>query len=167
MNDRAVINRTAKIGDTTAVNAAFPRETIAPDSDLAQEIRAWLDRFAAAVRDVDYEMGRRLFAPDVMAFGTVGVMLNGLDALITSQWKQIWGVTSGFHYHMEHLSCGGAADLAWAAVPWTSWGRQPNGDAFPRHGRATYILQRRDGHWRAIHSHHSLEPHPRTSSDLS
>ena len=124
------------------------------------EIRAWLDAFAAAVRAADYEAGRRLFAGEVAGFGTVAVMFRDLDALVESQWKRVWGVTSGFRFHTEHLACGVEGDHAWVAAPWTSQGRTRDGRTFDRHGRATYVLERRDGRWLAVHSHHSLDPAP-------
>jgi len=128
------------------------------DNRMRAEVRQWLEDFSAAVRAVDYAAGEKMFAPDVVGFGTVGVMLKGLQTLINSQWKHVWGVTSGFHFHMDHLTCSGAGDVAWAAVPWTSWGRTRDGQGFVRHGRGTYILHRRNGKWLAVHTHHSLDP---------
>lgn len=125
---------------------------------LSLEIVAWLEAFAAAVRAVDYDAGRRLFTPEVVGFGTIGVMLNGIDPLVSEQWKKVWGVTRGFHFHLERLRCSVSADSAWAAVPWTSRGCGPDGAEFDRHGRGTYILQRRIGKWLAVHTHHSLNP---------
>jgi hypothetical protein len=57
-----------------------------------RELRAWLDAFATAVRDVDYDAGEQLFAPDVVGFGTVGVLLSGRETLMAAQWKRVWGV---------------------------------------------------------------------------
>ena len=122
------------------------------------EILAWLDAFGRAIRDVDFAAGTLLFATDVVAFGTVGVLLTGLDDLIASQWKRVWPVTNGFHFHLERLSSEARDDVAWVAVPWTSQGRTAGGQPFDRHGRATYILRRCDGRWLAVHSHHSLDP---------
>jgi len=52
------------------------------DAATESELRAWLDAFASAVREVDYASGEKLFAPDVVGFGTVGVLLSGLDTLM-------------------------------------------------------------------------------------
>src|SRR5262245_17816456 len=142
MNEGAAINRSVQNGDTVEVNDSPIPAKLKSHCEVEHEVRAWLDRFAAAVRDVDYEMGRQLFASNVVGCGTVGVMLEGLDALLAGQWKKIWPVTSGFHFHAEHLTCGGSGDVAWAAVPWTSWGGHRDGQSFERHGRATYILHR-------------------------
>jgi ketosteroid isomerase-like protein len=61
---------------------------------------------------------------------------------------------------MQRIEIQVEGDLAWVAVPWTSQGRTRDGQRFDRHGRATYVLRRRDndGRWVAVHSHHSLNP---------
>jgi ketosteroid isomerase-like protein len=123
-------------------------------------IRQWLEDFAAAVRAVDYERGKTMFAPEVVGFGTYASMLEGLENLVAGQWRNIWGVTRGFTFRLDQLHCGVDGDLAWVAVPWDSQGRTAAGDWYDRPGRATLILQRRDGTWRCIHSHLSLYPRP-------
>jgi ketosteroid isomerase-like protein len=165
MNDVVAINQSTHQGDIIDVNGSLTQQTLAADRGLVTEIRAWLDRFAAAVRAIDYDAGRQLFAAEVIGFGTAGVRLQGLDALVALQWEKIWPVTSGFHFHMENLACGGEGDIAWAAVPWTSWGRRASSESFERHGRATYILHRRNGQWQALHSHHSLDPSNNTQNE--
>lgn len=123
-------------------------------------IRQWLEDFSAAVRAVDYERGKTMFAPEVVGFGTYAAMLEGLDDLVAGQWRHIWGVTRGFTFRLDQLHCGVDGDLAWVAVPWDSQGRTATGDWYDRPGRATLILQRRDGRWRCLHSHLSLYPRP-------
>ncbi len=54
-------------------------------------VRQWLESFASAVRDQNYELGRALFAPDVVAFGTSTVMAVGLHELVAEQWEKVWG----------------------------------------------------------------------------
>ena len=123
------------------------------------ELHDWLEAFAAAVRSVDYAAGERLFAPDVVGFGTVGVVLSGLETLMDAQWRRVWGATSGFRFDMRQLSVGVDGDLAWLAVPWSSRTGRNGGDGpHDRSGRATYVLQRRGGRWLAVHSHHSIDP---------
>lgn len=126
------------------------------DTDYEQ-IRAWLEAFSAAVRAVDYSRGRQMFTSDVVGFGTFAGMREGLDALEKGQWRQIWGVTRGFRFRLDELYAGVSGDLAWVAVPWDSEG-QRDGEWFARPGRATLILERRNGAWLAKHSHFSLYP---------
>ena len=123
----------------------------------ASEVLAWLDRFAAAVRAVDLSAGRALFAPEVVAFGTVGEMLVGREELVERQWLQIWPVTRGFRYDLNRAHCGFSGELAWAAAPWASQGLR-DGVPFDRRGRASFVLRREGDLWLAIHSHHSLAP---------
>lgn len=122
------------------------------------DIRSWLEAFSAAVRAVDYERGRAMFAPDVVGFGTFATMLVGLDNLVAGQWRHIWGVTRDFAFRLDVLRGGVAGDHAWAAVPWDSRGQNPDGSWYDRPGRATFVFERRDGRWLAVHSHLSLVP---------
>ena len=128
------------------------------DPVIERELRGWLDAFAAAVRDIDFEAGKKLFASDVVGFGTVGVQLCGLDTLVASQWKRVWGVTSGFCFDADAATIRVHGDVAWLAVPWASRTGVADRGPLDRKGRATYILERRDGRWLAVHSHHSLDP---------
>lgn len=123
-----------------------------------EEVRGWLERFAAAVRGADYETGRGLFDPGVVSFGTRGTLMSGLDQLVSDQWSCVWGATRGFDFSFDQLQCEVAADVAWAAAPWHSQGQRPDGSWFDRFGRATYVLRRRGDRWVAVHSHHSLNP---------
>jgi ketosteroid isomerase-like protein len=127
-------------------------------SDAEQEIREWLQAFDSAVRDVDYERGKTLFADDVVGFGTYASMLEGLKNLVEGQWKNIWGVTRGFTFRLGEAHIGVEGDLAWVASPWDSQGQNEDGTWFSRPGRATIILERRDGVWLARHTHLSLYP---------
>jgi ketosteroid isomerase-like protein len=128
------------------------------DPITERQLRGWLDAFSAAVRDRDYDAGKELFAPDVVGFGTVGVLLSGLDTLMTSQWKRVWEATSGFCFDTENVTLRVHGDVAWLAVPWASRTGVADRGPLDRKGRATYILERRAGRWFAVHSHHSLDP---------
>ena len=121
-------------------------------------IRVWLAEFAAAVRAVDYDKGRTMFAPEAVGFGTYAGVVRGQPNLEAQQWRNIWGVTRGFTFRLDELSGGVSGELAWVAVPWDSEGRAASGEWYDRPGRATLILERRDGRWLAVHSHFSLYP---------
>jgi ketosteroid isomerase-like protein len=139
-----------------------PRSTSSnskPDPSKADVI-AWLEAFASAVRAGDFATGATLFAPDVVAFGTVGVMMHGLDELMAGQWKHIWTSTTGFHFDLDKAVIEVHGDVAWAAAPWASVGYRADGTRFDRVGRATFVLQSRGGRWVALHSHHSMNPRP-------
>ncbi len=131
--------------------------------DDAGQIREWLEEFSAAVREVDYDHGRTMFANDVVGFGTYAGVRVGIDDLVSGQWRNIWGVTRGFTFRLDELHVGISGDQAWVAVPWDSQG-QRDGEWFDRPGRATIILERRGGRWLAVHSHFSLYPAPRDRS---
>jgi ketosteroid isomerase-like protein len=125
------------------------------------EVRRWLDRFAAAVRAVDYDSARAMFDEDVVGFGTFARMLVGRENLIAGQWKNIWGCTRGFRFLMDEAHISVSGELAWVATPWISQGRDEHGKWFDRHGRSTLILrQRGDGKWLCVHSHYSRQPTP-------
>jgi ketosteroid isomerase-like protein len=147
----------ASEGQKVTAAARAARRIGGPVSAGLAEVTAWLERFAAAVRAADLDAGRALFAPEVVAFGTVGAMLVGREQLASGQWEKVWPVTSGFCFDMERAHCGVAGDLAWAAAPWTSRGLR-DGAPFDRSGRGSYVLRREGGAWLAIHSHHSLDP---------
>jgi ketosteroid isomerase-like protein len=118
------------------------------------------------VRTVDFEGARPIFAEEAVGFGTYGAMLDGLDALVAGQWQQIWPNIEGFTFDVDSLRFGaacpdeGGGKLVWAICRWDSVGHDANGTTFDRPGRATVILERRDGTLKALHTHFSLVPRP-------
>lgn len=126
-------------------------------SDARADALEWLRTFEAACRGRDFAAGRQLFAPDAVAFGTYATAVHGLDNIEREQWRQIWPRIRDFRFG-ENPTVGGAGDAAWIAVTWSSGATAPDGTDFTRHGRATFNLARRDGHWLAVHSHVSLLP---------
>lgn len=128
------------------------------DPALIVEIRDWLLAMQRCVRAIDYAGAKPLFLPEVVGFGTYSGVLDGLDHLVNDQWRQVWPTIRDFTFRLDELRAGGDGMLAWAACPWDSLGQHSNGTTFPRPGRVTAILVRRDGHWRAAHTHFSLYP---------
>ena len=122
------------------------------------EIRGWLLAMQDCVRAVDYERARALFLPEVVGFGTYSGVLDGLDHLVADQWRRVWPRIRDFTFRLDELRVGTDGDLAWAACPWDSRGLRDDGTTFPRPGRVTVVLVRRDGRWRAAHTHISLYP---------
>jgi len=113
-------------------------------------------RFGECCAAVDFEAAAPFFAADVVAFGTRMDIVSGLDSLIAQQWKGIWPNIRDFRFDLDSLHAGGEGDLAWGVCLWTSTGFGEDGTPFPRPGRATVILERRDGQWLAKHTHFSL-----------
>lgn len=129
-----------------------------PENRLYDVAREFLERMQSCVRDVDYERARALFAEDVVAFGTFAVVVTGRDRLEHEQWRNIWPTIRDFTFRLDSLHCLGNADALCVVVPWDSLGTRADGTAFSRPGRATLLLEQRDGRWVATHSHFSLAP---------
>ena len=121
-------------------------------------VPAWLAEMEACVRAEDYARCRAIFAPEVVAFGSRGARLIGLEALERDQWRRVWGTIRGFTFLTDELAWGAAGDLIWLACPWTSEGVGPDGLPTERPGRITAVLERREARWVAVHTHHSLRP---------
>ena len=122
------------------------------------EIREWFQRFEACVRAVDYAGAREYVAEDVVGFGTYSAVLTGREALEAGQWANVWPAIQDFRFRFDQFVCAAEGDLAWAACPWDSQGIREDGATFPRPGRATIVLRRDYGQWRAVHTHFSLYP---------
>ena len=126
-------------------------------SDARSEALEWLTTFEAACRGQDFAAGRRLFAPDAVAFGTYATAVHGLDNIEREQWRQIWPRIRGFTLE-PGATVGASGDAAWIVAGWSSEATAPDGRPFRRPGRATFVLERRAGRWLAVHSHVSLMP---------
>jgi len=131
---------------------------MAAQRDAEQAIREWFQTLERCVRLVDYETARKIFAHNVLSFGTRADVVSGLDTLVANQWSGIWPHIRDFTIELDQLHWGASGDLAWGMAPWNSTGFHPDGTAFPRPGRATVIFERRDGKWLAVHTHFSLFP---------
>ena len=60
------------------------------DAAIAAEVRDWLDRFAACVREVDYAAARPFWHPDIVIFGTYQELVKSLSAWTERQWDNVW-----------------------------------------------------------------------------
>lgn len=126
--------------------------------DREQIARQWLTDFSEVVQQRDYPSGRKLFAKQVAAFGTIARIVCGLDRLEKQQWQKVWGNTRGYRFDLHDLVVDGTSEMIWIAVPWRGDGLRADGRSFLRTGRVTFILQHIDGQWVAVHSHHSRDP---------
>jgi ketosteroid isomerase-like protein len=131
-------------------------------------IRAWFEALQRCVVAVDYASARPLFVDDAIGFGTKAHLAVGRETLEASQWTGIWPNIRDFRFNLDQLRSGADGDLGWAIVTWDSTGFDERGEPYERPGRATVIFVRRDGAWRALHTHFSLLPGtpPRTFGRL-
>jgi ketosteroid isomerase-like protein len=128
--------------------------------DLETIAREFLLEMQACVRAVDYERARRLFADDVVAFGTFATVVTGRERLEHEQWRNVWPTIRDFTFRLDELHCLGTSDSLCLIVPWDSVGSAADGRSFARPGRATLLLVPRASRWVATHSHFSLAPRP-------
>src|SRR4029453_7228289 len=111
-------------------------------SDPRADALAWLRTFEAACRGRDFAEGRKLFAPDAVAFGTYATAVHGLDNIEREQWRQIWPRIRDFRFE-ETPTVAGSGASAGTAPTGSAGAPGPGAQPFPRHGRATFNLARR------------------------
>ena len=114
--------------------------------------------FSAAVRARDFARAELLFLPDVVSFGTVGHLLNGLVNLRREQWEVVWNRTSDFTFDESTIVVQEDPAMTVVLTEWASTGYGADGKPFPRRGRATIVLRRRESGWLASHTHFSFTP---------
>ena len=127
-------------------------------SDPAEAVQQWFKLLSGYCASVDYDAAERIFAEDVVSFGTAMDIVSGRRALREGQWESIWGNITDFKMDVDNVNAGGRGDQAWGVVTWTSTGYDSDHKPFHRPGRATVTLERRDGVWLAMHTHFSLFP---------
>lgn len=127
-------------------------------SDPVDAIRQWFALMERCCASEDYDGAERIFAEDVVSFGTRMEIVRGRKALREGQWESIWGTITSFKMDLENVHGGGSGNQAWGVVTWTSTGYDSDHNPFHRPGRATVTLERRDGVWLAVHTHFSLYP---------
>ncbi|MGA8850538.1 MAG: nuclear transport factor 2 family protein [Aeromicrobium sp.] len=121
-------------------------------------VAAWLQAFAAAVRDRNFSGARGLFWADAEGFGTVANRWNGIDQLEAEQWQGVWGRTADFDFDLDAARIVSADDLTLVISTWSSDGVGSDGTMRRRVGRATIGLVAVDGDLRAVHTHFSMVP---------
>ena len=117
----------------------------------------WLHTFEAVVRARDFAAGRTLFAADAVAFGTWARAVTGLDNIVREQWENVWPRIRDFRFETD-ARVRTAGESAWIAGGWLTEVTGPDGRPLTRPGRGTFVLERREGRWLAVHSHFSLLP---------
>jgi ketosteroid isomerase-like protein len=92
-----------------------------------------------------------------VAFGTWARAVAGLDNIVREQWQNVWPRIRDFRFDAD-ARVHATGDSAWIAAGWQTEATGPDGRPFSRPGRGTFVLERRDGTWLAVHSHFSLLP---------
>lgn len=127
-------------------------------ADPQAAVKEWFERLSRYCASVDYNSTRPIFAEDVVSFGTRADIVSGLDYLQRNQWEGIWPNIQDFQIDLASIHAGGDEHVAWGVATWTSTGFHEDGTSFLRPGRATTILERRNGKWVSVHTHFSLNP---------
>ena len=127
-------------------------------ADPKAAVAEWFRRLDKNCAAVDYAATRPIFADDVVSFGTRADIVSGLDLLQLNQWEGIWPNIEDFKINLDNIHAGGDQNMAWGVATWASTGFNEDGTFFSRPGRATTILERRDGAWVSVHTHFSLNP---------
>ena len=127
-------------------------------SDPAEAVRQWFTLLSGYCDSVDYDAAERIFAEDVVSFGTAMDIVSGRKALRKGQWESIWENITDFKMDLDNADARGNGNQGWGVVTWTSTGYDSDHKPFHRPGRATVTLERRDGIWLAVHTHFSLFP---------
>ncbi|MBL8702910.1 MAG: nuclear transport factor 2 family protein [Alphaproteobacteria bacterium] len=131
-----------------------------PDPDDLARVKAWFQRLAQHVRKVDFAGAREIFAPDMIAFGTVKDFVDGQPGAEAAQWKSVWPFIDDFRWRIDELRAIVSADRLTAVgmAVFDSTGYHQDGRAYDRPGRATIVLSRRrvGEDWVADHTHLSL-----------
>lgn len=131
------------------------------DMAAASSVRAWLASWGDEVAAVDFDSAEQRFADDVVGFGTRATAARRRDALRAEQWSHVWPAISDFRFDADGADVWISPDgrQAVIAAEWHSTGRTEDGATFPRSGRATVLLTRKDGGpWVGRHTHFSLQP---------
>lgn len=129
------------------------------DPDDLARVRAWFDALARHVEAVDFAGARRLFSPDLIAFGTFTDFIDGRDGAEAQQWRNVWQTIDGFTWR-DGIRALVSPDRLFAVgmAVWDSTGYSPDGTPFDRRGRATVSFSRTaiGEAWVATHTHMSL-----------
>ena len=133
------------------------RPTIITDN-ANDAVKQWFSMLSRYCASEDYNSTRAIFARDVASFGTKADIVVGLDLLQTNQWESVWPNIQDFQIDVDNIVSGGSENTAWGIATWTSTGFDGDGSSFHRPGRATVVLERRDGVWVSLHTHFSLNP---------
>jgi ketosteroid isomerase-like protein len=133
--------------------------TADPDPADAAAVTAWFQTLADHVQAVDFAGARRIFADDMVAFGTFTDFMTGRDAAERAQWRNVWPHIDFFRWRPDIRVLVSPDRLqAVGMAVFDSTGYQQDGTAYDRPGRATVVFERAaaDAKFVAKHTHMSL-----------
>ena len=110
-------------------------------SDPEEAVQQWFALMGHYCASVDYDAAERIFAEDVVSFGTAMDIVRGRKALREGQWESIWGNITSFKMDPDNVNASGSGNQAWGVVTWTSTGYDSDHKPFHRPGRATVTLE--------------------------
>lgn len=144
----------------TSTSTLMADDWVADESDRAK-VALWFDTWGNHVAAKEFEPAKQLFATEAVGFGTWMNYVDGRDALVDRQWRNVWPTISSFHHRTEDtLRVTVSTDRLSAVglVLWTSTGFDEFGTQFDRPGRTTAVFVRgsTDENWLCIHTHVSL-----------
>jgi ketosteroid isomerase-like protein len=123
-------------------------------------VKEWFQALADHVQAVDYEGARRLFAEDMIAFGTFTDFMLGRALAEDRQWRNVWSTIRRFRWRLGETQAIVSADrlTGIGMAVFDSDGYTPAGERFDRRGRATvsFARQKIGEPWVATHTHMSL-----------
>lgn len=126
--------------------------------DPVQAVREWFERINENCPKLDFDSTEHIFAHDVVGFGTKASIVSGMEKLRKNQWERLWPTIRDYQIDLTTMRGGGTDEQAWGIATWTSTGFDQEGNPFPRPGRVTLVLERREGAWLAVHTHFSVDP---------
>jgi ketosteroid isomerase-like protein len=110
-----------------------------PDPEDLALVKKWFRRLSEQVQAVDFAGAHPLFAEDMIAFGTFENFITGREAVERAQWRNVWPVTSGFHFRMDDIRAIVSPDrlMAIGMGVFDSTGYHEDGTPYERPGRTT------------------------------
>src|ERR1700760_2673753 len=126
------------------------------DTD-AQQIRALIDRWAAAVRSEDLAAIRADHDPDILMFDLPPPFLSrGIDAYMSTWGTFFANVAKPVTFAFDDIEITAGTDVAFATAKGRCISLDRAGNHDPLEFRLTMGLKKTDGRWRILHEHHSL-----------
>jgi ketosteroid isomerase-like protein len=127
--------------------------------DDEEAVRHWFEELAAHVREVDFADARRLFAEDMVGFGSFTDFMIGRESFERLQWRNVWPHIDHFRFRPDIRAIVAPDRLqAIGLAVWDSTGYHRDGTEYDRPGRATVGLRRGSpaDPFVAVHTHFSL-----------